>query len=299
MKIDYKYVEILEDILTYGYDYEDPNRKGTFRKELEVVVLKHLREDYLPIVTARKTYFKGAVGELLLFLKGTTDIRDYWDYKIRFWDDDFCRFHNYSKEDLDRLYRNRDKEVSKAMYSMGKIYPHQYAKQYEVFENFKRNPLRTDLIVNSWQVDDLKDMCLVPCHYDFQIVGSPEGFMIVWNQRSTDFLLGTPINVQFYFLMGMLLEVWSGHKFNGVYGILKKVHLYDNQFELAKKITEVSPELYNEDVQTIIEYDYRDRELPFSEFVKKLTPENFQIENYSFVLDEKVPMLTYNKPDNE
>lgn len=300
MKIDYKYVEILEDILQYGYDYDDPNRKGVKRKELESVILKNLREDGLPILTVRKTFFKGAVGELLLFLKGSTDIRDYWDYGIRFWDEDFRRFHGYSKEDLERLYRNKDKEVSKQMYSMGKIYPHQYAKQYDVFEKFKKQPLRTDLIVNSWQIDDLKDMCLVPCHYDFQIVGSPDGFMTIWNQRSTDFLLGTPINIQFYFLLGMILEAWSGHRFNGVQGFLKKVHLYDNGFNLAQKIIDVPSDLYTSNVFVKFDYDEEDRNLSFKDFVKKLKPEQFSIENYNFVLDEKVPMLTYrNKTDNE
>ena len=88
MKIDYKYTQILEDIMRYGYVYEDPNRKDVFRKELETVHIKHLVQEGFPIVTARKTFFKGAVGELLLFLKGSTDIRDYHNYGIKFWDKD-------------------------------------------------------------------------------------------------------------------------------------------------------------------------------------------------------------------
>ena len=133
------------------------------------------------------------------------------------------------------------------------------------------------------------------CHYSFQIVGSDEGFLIVWNQRSTDFLLGTPINIQFYFLMGMLLELWSGHKFNGVVGNLCKVHLYDNQLKLASEMIKLPTSLYKEDVVVKLEFQEDLKDLPFSEFIKKIEPSNFKIEDYDFVLNESVEMLTYKK----
>ena len=295
MKIDYKYTQILEDIMRYGYVYEDPNRKDVFRKELETVHIKHLVQEGFPIVTARKTFFKGAVGELLLFLKGSTDIRDYWKYKIRFWDKDYKRFQKLSDNDLELRYKMREQEGAYESYYMGKIYSHQYKKQHSVFDNFKENPLRTDLIIDSWQVDDLKDMCLIPCHYSYQLVGSSDGFLIVWNQRSTDFLLGTPINIQFYFLMGMLLELWSGHKFNGVVGNLCKVHLYDNQFKLAGEMIKLPTSLYKDGVVVNLEFEEELKNLSFSEFIKKIEPENFKIEDYDFILNESVEMLTYKK----
>ena len=544
MKIDYKYTQILEDIMSYGYVYEDPNRKDVFRKELETVHIKHLVQEGFPIVTARKTFFKGAVGELLLFLKGSTDIRDYHNYGIKFWDkdtknyegklskypiskykewsenikrinklkyedepfkhdvqietnekvyitktnekfiildtfykydkkykmvkikflnggfekeilftkkelenalnpyektflnngclgnfkkynlskeehkriksiwnammgrcynknnkhydryggkgvivcsrwkcyeyfiEDFIKYNNYenifkykNKYHLDKDFKGngylysfetcdlieasvnttgvknvifefeniktgeivfyddvmkfidekglkksakhyiydlfsgkskvcqnwRCNSFSPKQYDMGKIYSYQYKKQHSVFDNFKENPLRTDLIVDSWQVDDLKDMCLFPCHYSYQLVGSSDGFLIVWNQRSTDFLLGTPINIQFYFLMGMLLELWSGHKFNGVVGNLCKVHLYDNQLKLASEMIKLPTSLYKEGVVVKLELEEDLKNLSFSEFIKKIEPSNFKIEDYDFVLNESVEMLTYKK----
>lgn len=294
MKIDYKYIDILEDILTYGYNYEDPNRKGVKRKELEFVNIKHLVEEGYPIITARKTYFKGAVGELLLFLKGSTDIRDYWTYGIEFWNSDYCRMHSFDEYDLKSI-RSQQSQLSEEVFSMGKIYPHQYAKQYHIFDNFKENPLRTDLIINSWQVDDLDGMCLIPCHYSYQIVSSNEGFLIIWSQRSTDFLLGSPINIQFYYLMGMLLEFWSGHKFKGVVGNLSKVHLYDNGLKLADKMIKLPTDLYKDSITVELNLDESLKQLPFSEFIKQVEPENFKIKNYKFTLDESIPMLTYKK----
>lgn len=298
MKIDYNYVGVLEDIFEYGYDYEDPNRKGTFRKEIETVVLKHLKEDGYPIITARKTYFKGAVGELLLFLKGSTNIRDYWKYGIRFWDKDFARYQGYMESQIDDLYLAWKKgsiPILDTGYDMGEIYGYQYKKQYPIFDKFKENPLHSDLIINSWQLGSLTNMALKPCHYDFQIVGSTDGFLIVWNQRSTDFLLGTPINIQFYFLMGLLLEKWSGHRFNGVVGMLKKVHLYDNGFELASKIIVLPEEEYHKNIFVDLNIPDSILNLPFNEFIKHIEPSNFSIKNYNYTIDDKVEMLTYKK----
>lgn len=299
MKIDYTYTNIIKDIFKHGYKYEDPNRKNVYRKELEFAIIEHFRTDGYPIITARKTFFKGAVGELLLFLKGSTDIRDFWKYKIRFWDKDFARYQNYSenfvKEKLYPCWKRNEETYSEKKYDMGKIYSYQYKKQHSIFNKFKENPLRTDLIVNSWQLNDLKDMALIPCHYDFQIVGSNDGFIIVWNQRSTDILLGTPINVQFYYLMGLLLEKWSGHMFNGVVGILKKVHLYDNGFDLAERIVNITEEKYYRDIVVDIEVNNDDKNLPFGDFIKKIEPSNFKMINYNYIIDDKVEMLTYKK----
>lgn len=295
MKIDYKYISTLEEIMTYGYNYEDPNRKGVMRREVECAVLKHLVTDGFPIVTARKTYFKGAVGELLLFLKGSTDIRDYWNYGITFWDKDFRRFQKIKNdEDFNALKELQD-ELADSNFSMGKMYAHQYKKQHHIFDNFKADKLRTDLVVNAWNVEELEEMALIPCHYAFQIVGSDDGFMITWNQRSTDFMLGTPINIQFYFLMGMLLQAWSGHKFNGVVGYLNKVHLYDNQMKLAHKMIIMPTDLYKENIRVGLRFHEKLKKLPFSEFIKEIEPSVFMLENYNYVLDEKVPMLTYTK----
>ena len=297
MKIDYTYTNIIDDIISYGYDYQDPNREGTYRREIELAVIKHLREDGYPIVTARKTYFKGAVGELLLFLKGSTDIRHYWNYGIRFWDDDFARYHGYDHHVVQWMHKwNTEKKypLLETGYDMGKIYAHQYKRQHSVFDKFKANPLRTDLIVNSWQIEDLEDMCLIPCHYSFQIVGSTDGFMITWDQRSTDIILGTPINVQFYYLMGLLLEKWSGYKFNGVVGVLKKVHLYDNGMELAQKIIDLPKEQYHEGVEVELNIDNSFKDLSFTEFINEIQPSSFKISNYQYAIDEKIKMLTYN-----
>ncbi|MDR1018995.1 MAG: thymidylate synthase [Lachnospiraceae bacterium] len=307
MKIDTKYANIVKSILNTGYEYEDPNRKGVIRREIPMVVLEHNVEEGFPIITIRKSWFKGAVSELLLFLKGSTDIRDFWDYNIRFWDKDFMRFQMTKegwskseiefriKEKIDDAYKLylKDKGDSR-IFMMGRIYSAQYAKQYDIFDKFKENPLRTDLIINSWQLNDLNDMALVPCHYDIQLVGSNDGFEIVWIQRSTDIILGTPVNVQFYYLMGLILQEWSGHTFKGIRGILKKVHIYNNGIDLAKQIIDIPESEYKDNIKVDFKMDSELKGMKFSEMIQKLEPNQFSISNYKYVIKDTIDMLTYN-----
>lgn len=290
--IDKEYKELLRHIISCGTKYEDPNRKGVERLEIPVYNLVYTEKNIFPIVSVRRSYFKGAVGELLLFLKGETDIRRYWEYGIKFWDEDFKRFQNISEEEF--LERKESREGSNESFSLGDIYGAQYARQYNVFDNFKKNPSRSDLIVDSWQLDSLDRMSLKPCHNLFQIVGSPNGFYISWYQRSVDALLGLPMNIQFYYLLGKILEFWTGDTFIGISASLNKVHLYDNQVDLACKVVKASEDRDNcPDV--VLEIPSKLKTLPFREFIQKLEPTMFKLQGYKPVVCETVEMLTYNK----
>jgi len=317
--LDREYVTIMNKIITDGFIYEDPNRKGVKRKQIPFATIsasgRGVFED--GVISIRKSYFKGAVAELLLFLRGETDVRKYEEWGVRFWTKDVDNFakRNGITHDGQLQAFEKFKETVKTMewfikdeaatkncyiakrYDMGKIYPYQYKKQYHVFDNFKSNPYRTDLIVNSWNVDDLKDMCLPPCHHIYQFVKTQDGFGIVWSQRSVDFLLGTSLNLTFYWLMGKILEIWSGHKFEFVRGELHNVHLYDNQFELADKIIEVGRNANTVHAEHKVEIDSSTwgLDLPFEEFIKTVKPEHFKLKNYKPILKETVEMLAYDK----
>lgn len=297
MNIDHRYAFALRNVLENGYTYEDPNRKGVTRKEVPLIVISNQAEEGFPAITVRRSYFQSAVGELLAFLKGKSDIREFWKLGVNFWDSDFARHQDISEEELSEIksdFLKTKKSVgNKNYFSLGKIYPTQYAKQYYIFDLFKANPLRTDLVVDMWQVADLPTMALKPCHFAFQIVGSPNGFHLHWVQRSTDLLLGTPMNIQYYYLLGMLLQAWSGHPFLGVIGFLNKAHLYDNQIEAAQRILEVDKGEYADNITATIKFNPKWTELSFKEFIRKIKPHHFKINNYQYVLDEKVEMLTY------
>ena len=276
--IDNTYHKILSEILERGYDYDDPNRQGIKRKEISSATLRHEFKNGFPVVTTRKIYTKGAIGELLFFLSGSTDIRGLWRRGVDFWTPDWARYKNLSKQDVDTCIKEWvwDRETNDEVYKMGSIYPKQYRnfggvdQIKNLIETMKSNPMSTSLIVNSWNVGELKEMCLPPCHYSFQVVCRPlsamerkviagdvlleyeaglenlednlnsynipkYGFELHWSQRSTDFYLGTCTNVVFYSDLCKLLEVITGYKALAVQGDLKNVHLYDNQIAAAKE----------------------------------------------------------------
>ena len=288
MPIDVKYKELLNIILHYTTEYEDPNRKGVFRKEIPFYNIYHSTLEGYPIISLRKISFKSAVSELLLFLKGITDVREYWKYGVKFWDKDILNYHGIDSFD----------NALEHQFSIGKNYPYQYRhlegidQIATVFDKFKSNPYRTDLVVSSWNVKDLKQMSLIPCHHIFQIVQSGDGFYINFNSRSVDAVLGFPINFQYYYLMGMILEKWSGHKFNGVNSNLNKVHIYDNQYELAKQLVKIDSNYC--EVEVVI--PNIDMSLNASDMIESLDRNDFKILNYKPSSDLKgVEMLAYSK----
>ena len=125
--IDKTYHHLLQTILDDGFRYEDPNRKGVNRIQIPHYTFEHNFSDGFPALTTKDVYFKGAVGELLTFLSGSTDIRDLWKRGVRFWDKDFMNYQNIGLDRLDHLYTYRDNNcyATKEEYSLGKIYPYQ------------------------------------------------------------------------------------------------------------------------------------------------------------------------------
>lgn len=349
--IDNTYREILSEILRKGYEYEDPNRKDVKRKEIFSTVLRHdLVNDGFPALTTKEVYFKGAVAELLFFFSGSTDIRDLWKRGVRFWDKDWSGFNGHLPGQLEDLYSDwkqydlngRYSDLT-SLYNMGKIYPKQYRnfggvdQLLNLVNTMRENPMSTSLIVNSWNVPELSEMCLIPCHYSFQILmrplrldqrwkgsgvklnlkeskkyknsgdyydslGLPKyGFELHWSQRSTDFLLGTPINTLFYATMAKILEKLTGHRALAVQGDLKNVHLYDNQIAAAKeqltRSTETHPncELELSDNFDLEVAEFLAGEKDLTSFINNLSTDDFKLKNYDNYPPIKVEMLAYNK----
>lgn len=340
-KIDHTYRDGLKEIIDNGYVYEDPNREGVFRTEVQEMSFKHSFEDGFPAITTKEAYFKGAIGELLMFLSGSTDIRDLWKFGVRFWDKDWARFKGYSEKEIPLVYQAWKKGVvlSEDTFDMGKIYPKQYRdfggvdQLINIIETLKTNPMSTSLIVNAWNPSELKLMCLPPCHYGFQVTARPlsgieryklwyknnfetgleynenaninfddsyytttpkYGFTVHWQQRSTDYFLGTPVNVMYYALLALILEKLTGHKALGIQGDLKNVHLYDNQVEAALEQLGRDPKKYGSSYVKVSEkIDRLVEHLDSGAVIVELVPSMFELRNYESYPPLKVEMLSY------
>lgn len=328
-KFDKEYHTLLNKIMQEGYTYEDPNRQGVNRKEIESYTLKHDLTKGFPAITTKEAYFKGAVGEMLFFLSGSTDIRDLWKHGVRFWDKDWARFRGYSEEQVKELYRFYKKGEVGAYginYDMGAIYPKQYRdfggidQFYNLVKTLKNNPMSTSLIVNAWNPSELPLMCLPPCHYGFQITAKPlsetysgyiwdikeegvtetkvwespkYGFTIHWEQRSTDVFLGTPVNIMYYSLVALVLEKLTGHKALGVQGNLRNVHLYDNQFDAVKEQLSRSVYEYSESFVSFPGLDADFWKYDVDVILNTLQVSDFVLNNYESYPAIKVDMLSY------
>lgn len=313
---DSQYKKILEEIYYGGYKYQDPNRKGVERIEIPMINLYCRPSVGFPALTTKEVYFKGAIAELLFFMSGSTDIRDLWKMGVRFWDKDWAHFHNYSEAAANYLYEGwkenkkeqKDKSASSA-YSMGKIYSYQWRnfngvdQLYNLVSNMIKTPMSTSLIVNSWNVADLPKMCLPPCHYSFQVLCQPYDdtykFNLVWSQRSTDFFLGTPVNIMFYAALAQVLEIMTGYKCSAVIGELKNVHIYDNQINVAKELMFRDPELHGESKLEINKSKFKlfldnPSLLNFNSVINSLSLQDFSLVGYHSYPKLKVEMLSYN-----
>jgi thymidylate synthase len=267
-RLDEQYQSLLQDILEYGVDKQD--RTGTGTKSIFGYMIHHNMRNGFPLLTTKKVPFKTMAIELMWFLMGDTNIKYLVDNGVHIWDGD--AYKNYAAKtsmDVDGQYTKEefikkiktDDEFAKTWGELGPI----YGKQWRSWENYnglhldesidqisnlinelKTNPDSRRLMVNAWNVSELDEMVLPPCHYGFQVYTRPttreekivnpgkyRAISLSWNQRSVDVFLGLPFNIASY---GLLLEMIA-REVNMVpehlIGHLGDTHLYNNHIEQA------------------------------------------------------------------
>jgi thymidylate synthase len=227
-----------------------------------------------PILTTKKVAWKGVVSELLWFLTGQTNISFLLKHNNHIWDGDV--YKNYAAKtsmDVDgQLTKEQfiekiqtDKEFAKKWGDLGPIYGKQWRKwkgdtwvegntdgtegfylqsQYidqidNLINDLKTNPDSRRLMVSAWNVGQLDQMTLPPCHYGFQIYTKEENgqryISLMWNQRSVDTFLGLPFNIASYGLLLHIIANEVGMIPDELIGNLGDTHLYSNHIEQAKE----------------------------------------------------------------
>lgn len=197
-KIDQTYHQLLNTILTDGFKYEDPNRKGINRIQIPSYQIKHDFKDGFPAITTKELYWKGVVGELLWILRGKQNIKYLLDNGINIWNKDALNFHkkkypadnnlpinefieqvkNGVSGDIGRGYGAQLRNWNRSKYDMSKgIHPDavsidQFA---ELIHTLKTNPMATKKTVTFWNPSEKYDCALTPCHWSFEILVEPIG----------------------------------------------------------------------------------------------------------------------------
>jgi thymidylate synthase len=346
--IEHDYLKLLHDILNNGVEKQDRTGTGTIS-----VFGRQIRHDMslgFPLLTTKKMPFKTIVTELLWFLRGDTNIKFLVDNGCHIWDGDaFKNFMENSEGDPDLTWNQEqfiemiktDDEFAREWGELGPIYGRQWRNWNAIFDggvdqiknliqDLKTNPDSRRLMVNAWNVGELDQMVLPPCHFSFQVYtrelslderldlmrkrtrdgtvdydNRHHGFLdfhnipkratsLMWNQRSVDTFLGLPFNIASYGLLLKIIAKEVNMVPDQLIGNLGDVHLYSNHIEQAKEQLTRQPFQLPE-LWCLDEYHYlTDEELvgpiPFNEKIKEFRPDFFTVHNYEAHPHIKAPL---------
>jgi thymidylate synthase len=227
-QLDKKYQQLLSDIIAFGVEKKDRTGTGTISEFGHQI--RHKMSDGFPILTTKKMAWKQIVSELLWFLTGQTNIAFLHKHNNHIWDGDYEKSGRTDGE-LGPIY---GKQWRKWDGKNGRI-----DQIDDLVKELKTNPDSRRLMVSAWNVGELNEMVLPPCHYGFQVWTREENgqryISLMWNQRSVDTFLGLPFNIASY---GLLLHIIANEVNmipDELIGNLGDTHLYLNHIEQAKE----------------------------------------------------------------
>jgi len=214
------YLKLLEHILENGTQKTD--RTGTGTKSCFGYQMRFNLSEGFPLVTTKKVHLKSIIYELLWFLKGDTNIKYLSDNGVRIWDE-----WADANGDLGPIYGKQWRSWEGA----NGVVVDQIS---ELIEQIKKTPDSRRLIVSAWNVGDLKQMALMPCHNMFQFYVADGKLSCQLYQRSADVFLGVPFNIASYALLTMMIAQVCDLEYGDFVHSFGDVHLYNNHFDQAK-----------------------------------------------------------------
>ncbi len=257
-----QYLQLLQKIINEGADKSD--RTGTGTRSLFGYQMRFDLNKGFPLVTTKKLHLKSIIYELLWFLKGDTNIKYLKENGVKIWDE-------WADEngDLGPVYGKQWRSWEGAD---GKVID----QVSELIHQLKTNPDSRRMIISAWNVADLPEMHLMPCHCLFQFYASPpvplpkgEGrrkLSCQLYQRSADVFLGVPFNIASYALITMMIALVCDMDLGEFVHSFGDVHLYKNHFEqaglqLTRKPFPLPEMKINTEVKNIFDFNYEDFEL--------------------------------------
>lgn len=252
-----QYLQLLEKIIRTGVDKND--RTGTGTRSLFGYQMRFNLEDGFPLVTTKKLHLKSIIYELLWFLKGDTNVDYLQKNGVRIWDEWADENGNlgpvYGKQ-----WRSWQGANGKTLDQVS-----------ELIEQLQTNPDSRRLIISAWNVTDLPEMKLMPCHCLFQFYTTPPDggrrkLSCQLYQRSADVFLGVPFNIASYALLTMMIAQVCDMVPGEFIHSFGDVHLYKNHFEqaelqLTRKPFPLPQMKLNPGVKSIFGFNFDDFEL--------------------------------------
>lgn len=260
-----QYLRLLQYILDEGVNKSD--RTGTGTKSCFGYQMRFNLQEGFPLLTTKKLHVKSIIHELLWFIKGETNIKYLKDNGVSIWNE-------WADEngDLGPVYGKQWRSWGGAD---GKVYD----QLSDVIRQIKTNPDSRRIIISAWNVADLPEMALMPCHTMFQFYVAEGKLSCQLYQRSADVFLGVPFNIASYALFTMMIAQVCNLQPGDFIHTFGDVHLYNNHFEqaalqLTRKPYPLPVMRINPDVKSIFDFKFED----------------FTLENYQFHPPIKAPV---------
>ncbi|MBC8080439.1 MAG: thymidylate synthase [Gorillibacterium sp.] len=243
------YLDLCKHILEFGTLKED--RTGTGTRSLFGYQMRFDLAEGFPLVTTKKLALKSIIHELLWFLKGDTNIQYLHDNRVSIWDE-------WANEqgDLGPVY-------GKQWRSWGTACGETVDQITQVIEQIRENPDSRRLIVSAWNVGELPQMALMPCHLLFQFYVVNGKLSCQLYQRSADTFLGVPFNIASYALLTMMVAQVCGLKPGEFIHTLGDAHIYLNHMEQVELQLSREPRALprmelNPEVTSIFDFTFED-----------------------------------------
>ena len=215
------YLDLMQRILDEGVEKGD--RTGTGTRSVFGHQMRFSLADGFPLVTTKKIHLKSVIGELLWFISGDTNVRWLKENGISIWD-----------------------EWADEAGELGPVYGHQWRswpapngetidQLARVIESLQTDPDSRRHIVSAWNVADIDDMALAPCHAFFQFYVADGRLSCQLYQRSADVFLGVPFNIASYALLTHMVAQVTGLQVGDFVHTLGDAHLYRNHLDQARE----------------------------------------------------------------
>lgn len=230
-----QYLELIDQVLTFGEERGD--RTGTGTISLFGTQTRYPLADGFPLLTTKEVNFRAVVAELLWMLKGSTNIKDL-DSKI--WDE-------WADEngELGPIYGHQWRKWGASRGRGGILIPRPGIDQIQqAIDTINNSPTSRRIIVSAWNVEDVPEMALPPCHLLFQFYVRSGRLDCQFYQRSADLALGVPFNIASYALLTHLIANECGLRPGVLVHTIGDAHVYLNHVDgLKEQLTRATKEL--------------------------------------------------------
>ncbi len=244
-----QYLDLLNHILENGTDKSD--RTGTGTRSVFGYQMRFNLADGFPLLTTKKLHLKSIIHELLWFLNGDTNVKYLQDNGVRIWNE-----WADSNGDLGHIYGYQWRSWP----APDGTHIDQIADAVDLIKN---NPDSRRIIVNAWNVADIPNMKLPPCHAMFQFYVADGKLSLQLYQRSADTFLGVPFNIASYALLLQMMAQVTGLQPGEFVHTLGDAHIYRNHFDqvgeqLSREPRKLPRMVINPEVKSIFDFKYSD-----------------------------------------